>query len=176
MKTTIIFFALLFAYSTISAQNVGIGTIIPGEKLDVNGNVKANGITLNTGGAPNDFLTKENSSGKVGFKKGHGALAMYYIIALGGSFPNPTGGGNYNVTLIGEIKLFAGNFPPSGWAFCDGQLLPIVGNQALFSLIGTTYGGNGQNNFALPDLRGAAPVSPGISTAGYEWFHGEKSN
>jgi microcystin-dependent protein len=63
--------------------------------------------------------------------------------------------------FIAEIRLFAGNFAPRGWAFCNGQLLPINQNQALFSLIGTTYGGNGTTNFALPDLRGRAVVGPG---------------
>ena len=63
--------------------------------------------------------------------------------------------------LIAEIKLFAGNFPPRGYAFCDGQLMPINSNDALFSLIGTTYGGDGRTNFALPDLRGRAPIHAG---------------
>jgi microcystin-dependent protein len=59
---------------------------------------------------------------------------------------------------LGEIKLISFNFPPKGWAFCNGQLLPINQNQALFSIMGTTYGGNGQTNFALPDLRGRMPA------------------
>src|SRR3712207_4764865 len=59
---------------------------------------------------------------------------------------------------LGEIRIFAGNFAPLGWAFCDGQLLPISQYDALFSLLGTTYGGDGQTNFALPDLRGRAPM------------------
>jgi len=63
--------------------------------------------------------------------------------------------------FIGEIMIFAGNFAPRGWAFCEGQLLPIAQNTALFSLLGTTYGGNGQTTFALPDLRGRAPIHPG---------------
>jgi len=63
--------------------------------------------------------------------------------------------------FIGEIQIFAGNFAPTGWAFCDGQLLPIASNTALFSLLGTTYGGNGQTTFALPDLRGRVPIHPG---------------
>ncbi|MEN9798594.1 MAG: hypothetical protein RL653_2290, partial [Pseudomonadota bacterium] len=63
--------------------------------------------------------------------------------------------------FLGEIKLFAGNFAPTGWAFCHGQLLPIAQNSALFSLLGTTYGGNGQTTFALPDLRGRIPVGFG---------------
>ena len=63
--------------------------------------------------------------------------------------------------LLGEIKLFAGNFAPRGWAFCEGQLLPISQNTALFSILGTTYGGDGRTTFALPDLRGRAPIHPG---------------
>lgn len=62
--------------------------------------------------------------------------------------------------FIGEVFLFAGNFAPRGWAFCDGQLLPIASYQALFSILGTTYGGDGRTTFALPDLRGRAPVGP----------------
>lgn len=63
--------------------------------------------------------------------------------------------------LIGEIRMFAGNFPPRGWAFCEGQELPIALNQPLFSLLGTTYGGDGRTTFALPDLRGRSPVGVG---------------
>jgi microcystin-dependent protein len=69
--------------------------------------------------------------------------------------------------FIGEIRLFAGNFAPQGWAFCQGQLLAIAQNAALFSLLGTTYGGDGQTTFALPDLRGRVPIGqsqgPGLS-------------
>jgi microcystin-dependent protein len=63
--------------------------------------------------------------------------------------------------LLGEIRMFAGTFAPNGWALCNGQLLPIANNQALFSLLGTTYGGNGQTTFALPDLRGRVPMHAG---------------
>lgn len=63
--------------------------------------------------------------------------------------------------FIAEIKIFAGNFAPRGWAFCDGQLLPVAQNTALFSLIGTTYGGDGRTTTALPDLKGRAPMQPG---------------
>ena len=62
---------------------------------------------------------------------------------------------------VGEIRLFAGNFPPVGWMFCDGQLLPISENETLFQLIGTTYGGDGESTFALPDLRGRIPIHQG---------------
>lgn len=64
---------------------------------------------------------------------------------------------------IGEIRMFAGSFAPNGWAFCAGQLLPISENDTLFNLIGTTYGGDGQETFALPDLRGRLPVHQGNS-------------
>lgn len=63
--------------------------------------------------------------------------------------------------FLGEIKMVSFNFPPKFWAFCNGQLLPINQNQALFSLLGTTYGGNGTTNFALPDLRGKTPIHVG---------------
>lgn len=62
---------------------------------------------------------------------------------------------------VGEIRMFAGNFAPAGWMFCDGQLLPISENETLFTLIGTTYGGDGQSTFALPDLRGRLPLHQG---------------
>jgi len=62
---------------------------------------------------------------------------------------------------VGEIRMFAGNFAPAGWMFCDGQLLPISENETLFQLIGTTYGGDGQETFGLPDLRGRIPIHQG---------------
>jgi microcystin-dependent protein len=63
--------------------------------------------------------------------------------------------------FLGQLSIVSFNFPPKGWAFCNGQFLPINQNQALFSLLGTTYGGNGQTTFALPDLRGRAPMHLG---------------
>lgn len=69
--------------------------------------------------------------------------------------------------FVGEIRMFAGNFAPSGWAFCDGQLLAVSQNDALFSLVGTIYGGDGRTTFGLPDLRGRIPIhagqGPGLS-------------
>ena len=62
---------------------------------------------------------------------------------------------------VGEIRMFGGNFAPAGWAFCDGQPMPISENEVLFNVIGTTYGGDGQSTFALPDLRGRVPVHQG---------------
>jgi len=63
--------------------------------------------------------------------------------------------------FVAEIRIFAGNFAPTGWAQCNGQLLPISQNTALFSLLGTTYGGDGKSNFALPNLQGSAPMQAG---------------
>lgn len=84
-------------------------------------------------------------------------LAVNYVIALQGIYPSR----NAIEPFIGEIMLFAGNFAPRGWAFCNGQLLSIAQNTALFSLLGTTFGGDGQTTFALPDLRGRAPIHHG---------------
>jgi microcystin-dependent protein len=63
--------------------------------------------------------------------------------------------------FVAEIRIFPFNFAPKGWAFCDGQILPLSQNTALFSLLGTTYGGDGRSNFALPDLQGSVPMHPG---------------
>ena len=62
---------------------------------------------------------------------------------------------------VGEIRMFGGNFAPAGWMFCEGQLLPISENETLFQLIGTTYGGDGESTFGLPDLRGRVPIHQG---------------
>ena len=66
--------------------------------------------------------------------------------------------------FLGEVRMFAGSFAPVGWQFCNGQLLPIAENDALFVLLGTTYGGDGVNNFGLPDLRGRTPIHQGSSS------------
>jgi microcystin-dependent protein len=74
---------------------------------------------------------------------------------------------------VGEIRLFGGNFPPLNWEFCEGQLMPIAENTALFELIGTTYGGDGQQTFALPDLRGRVPIHNGTSRQGNTYLIGQ---
>jgi len=76
--------------------------------------------------------------------------------------------------FVGEIRIFAGNFAPSGWMFCAGQLLPIAQYEALYSLIGTTYGGDGQSTFALPNLQGRIPIHSGTSTSGGSYVTGEQ--
>src|SRR3954471_14530174 len=75
---------------------------------------------------------------------------------------------------IGEIRIFAGNFAPAGWAFCDGAQLSISENTNLFQLIGTTYGGDGQQTFRLPDLRGRVPIHMGTGTTGTTYQLGEQ--
>lgn len=86
---------------------------------------------------------------------------LQYAIAMQGVFPSQSGGGggmDSPLPFIGEVRMFAGNFAPNGWAFCDGQLMSISQNTALFSLVGTYYGGNGMTTFALPDLRARIPM------------------
>ena len=75
--------------------------------------------------------------------------------------------------FLGQLQLVAFNFAPKGWAFCNGQLLPINQNQALFALVGTYYGGNGTTTFALPNLQGRIPVGTGTSPSGTSWVQGE---
>jgi len=75
--------------------------------------------------------------------------------------------------FVGEIRLFGGNFAPLNWAFCDGSLLPISEFDTLFALIGTTYGGDGQSTFGLPDLRGRVPVHAGENPSGSAYITGE---
>src|ERR671938_847439 len=77
--------------------------------------------------------------------------------------------------FVGEIRIFPFNFPPTGWAFCDGQLIPISQNTALFSLLGTFYGGDGKSTFALPDLQNSAPIHQGQGQGLSEYVIGQKS-
>ena len=92
------------------------------------------------------------------------SLALNYIIAVSGVFPSRGGGTAAEGTIRRRsAAIFAGNFAPSGWDLCDGQLLPISQYTALFSVIGTYYGGNGTSNFALPDLQGRAAVEAGTA-------------
>lgn len=77
--------------------------------------------------------------------------------------------------FLAEVRIVGFNFAPRGWAFCDGQILPINQNQSLYSLLGTTYGGDGRTSFALPDLRGRAPMHTGRSNGGADHREGQKS-
>jgi microcystin-dependent protein len=156
------------------SQNMGIGTNTPAEKLEVNGRIKSTGVVLNNGGSIYDFLVKSNAAGEVGYKKGHGATGLNYIICIFGGFPSTSG--SFTSPFLGEIRLFAGDFAPNGWAICNGQLMPINQYPSLFVVLQTRFGGDGQITFALPDLRGAAAVGSGISPAAYQWTLGQRSN
>ncbi|WP_171187690.1 tail fiber protein, partial [Alienimonas chondri] len=126
------------------------------------------------GGDGNDFtllpLTDTDAiGGDQPFDNRQPAQGLNYIIATRGVFPSPNG--DYavdDVPFLGEIKLFAGSFAPEGYAFADGQMLQVSTNSALFSVLGTTYGGNGRTTFALPDLRSRVAIGagsgPGLSS------------
>jgi microcystin-dependent protein len=107
-------------------------------------------VSLSNPQVPNGF------TGVQPFANREPSLALNYVIALNGIFPSrdPPGSIDPNIPFLGEVMAFAGDFAPSGWALCQGQLLPISQNQALFALLGTAYGGDGRTTFALPDLRG----------------------
>src|SRR4051812_50229405 len=75
---------------------------------------------------------------------------------------------------VGEIRMFGGNFAPAGWALCEGQLMPISENDVLFNLIGTTYGGDGQETFGLPDLQGRIPIHQGQGSGTSQYTVGER--
>jgi len=130
--------------------NVGIGVPNPNAKLEVAGNVKGTSFQGN-----GNTLTFGNNSNM------QPSLGVNYIIATTGYYPPYPKGTKGIDPYIGEIIMFAGNYAPQGYAFCNGQILSIASNQALFSILGTTYGGNGVTTFALPDLRGRVPMGPG---------------
>lgn len=175
MKLSVLLLSALFTASLSPAQNLGIGTSSPFEKLDVPGKVKADSLIVSLGGSAYDFLMR-TGTGSVNFRKGHGAVGLSYIIAIDGIFPSQQGGYNYDLTIIGETKLFAGPYAPSGWMFCEGQLLDIGDYPNLYAILGNQYGGDGESNFALPDLRATVPVGKGSSVGGYSWAIGQKSN
>ena len=103
------------------------------------------------------------------------SLALNYLIATSGIFPSRGGGSGFdpNTPTLGEITEFAGDFAPSGWMFADGQTLSIAANAALFSVLGTQYGGNGTSNFELPDLRGRTLIGAGLGSGGVDYLPGE---
>ena len=98
-------------------------------------------------------------------------LTLNYCIALWGSYPSPSGSNPF----MGEVDLFGFGIVPSGWAVCNGQLLAITENETLFTLIGTTFGGDGQVTFGVPDLRGRVGISQGLGPGGVTRYMGEYS-
>jgi len=144
----------------------GSGAVITTDERDQ----LARAISVDTPWVAGDMLTYDGNNwvtttltqtGFTGFSDPFNNMQPYtvvnFIIALQGIFPSRSS----SEPFIAEITMFGGNFAPRGWAFCDGQLLPINQNQALFSILGTTYGGDGRTTFALPDLRGRVPVHAG---------------
>jgi len=131
------------------------------------GQLPAHDHTVPGGGVTGD------TGGGVPVTNDQPSLALNYLIATSGIFPSQGSGSSFdpNTPILGQITEFAGNFAPSGWALANGQLLSINTNQALFSLIGTQYGGNGTTTFALPDLRGRTLIGTG-SNAGVSYFTG----
>jgi microcystin-dependent protein len=121
--------------------------------------------------APPSLLTGVTGSNQP-FSTIQPSLGLHYVIATDGAYPSQDSG-SVGPTLLGQVGLFAGNFAPSGWAFTNGQLLPISEHDALFSLLGTTYGGNGTTTFALPDLQGRAVVGTGTGPGLQPWVLGE---
>ena len=117
-------------------------------------------VSLSNSQTPNGFSNTVQP-----FDNREPSLALNYLIALSGIFPSRDGSGGLspNTPYLGEVMAFAGTFAPSGWALANGQLLPINQNQALFALLGTTYGGDGITTFALPDLRNRTVVGTGTS-------------
>ncbi|MBT3200071.1 MAG: hypothetical protein HN350_09160, partial [Phycisphaerales bacterium] len=121
-------------------------------------------VTLNTNELPahtHSLPGSASTTGQTGGSQPHTnqqpSLGLNYIIALQGTFPSRSIGDPF----IGEVGMFAGNFAPRSWAFCDGQLLPIAQNTALFSILGTTYGGDGRTTFALPNLLNRSVIGAG---------------
>lgn len=171
MKQLSLVVVLLCAYIfKPPTQDPAVNTTDPGATLAADGSTK----TDSPASAPSipDFLVKTNPGEKPVTRKGHVAVGIRYIICASGIFPaNSTAG--IPGPFLGEIRMLASpqDFTiPTGWYACEGQLLVINPNQSLFSLLGTTYGGDGLTTFALPDLRGATVVGSGNG-----WTFGEKS-
>lgn len=156
---------------------VGTGQGTGLSNRDIGDSFGVESVALTTARLPahSHSLPPSGSTGSTGNGASHTnlqpSLALNYIIALEGIYPSRNGsgsgdegGGSGGSPYLGEIALFAGNFAPQGWAFAQGQLLSISQNDALYSLLGTTYGGDGQTTFALPDLRGRAAMGAGQGT------------
>jgi microcystin-dependent protein len=139
-----------------------------------------NNVSLNPGTATGDLITWDGANWvnmqpavqhfSITVDNRQPFETLNYCIALLGIFPSQ----NSSEPFLSEIELYAFNFPPKGFAFCNGQLLPISQNAALFSLIGTFYGGNGTSNFALPNLQGRVPLHFGSGAGLSSYVLGQK--
>src|SRR5207302_6395279 len=155
------------ATTGVSAESVlGLGTGTPAVSLTT-AQIPPHDHTLAGGGVTG------TTGGGLPFSNEQPSMTLQPLIATAGIFPSQ-GGGAGSATFIGQIATFAGNFAPLGWEPADGRLLPITSNAALFSILGTTYGGNGITTFALPDLQGRVAVgAEGAHPLG--WTFGEES-
>jgi microcystin-dependent protein len=134
------------------------GRTIVGAPTDIGETIGSATVSLSNNQTPNGFGNVVQP-----FDNREPSLALNYVIALQGIFPSQDGGGSVdpNTPILGQVMAFAGNFEPRGWAFCNGQLLSISQNTALFALLGIFYGGDGRTTFALPDLRGRTVIGTG---------------
>ncbi len=161
-----------------TANHEGQGPGLTNRQLGQKGGVEE--VAVNENQMPGHNHTLPPSSDTTGDTGGGNShpnmqpnLSLNYLIALEGVYPSPSGGVGGIDPYLGQVELFAGNFAPGGWAFADGQLLSIASNTALFSILGTTYGGDGRTTFALPDLRGRSIVGAGSGPGLRSWGLGE---
>ena len=160
-----------------SWQDLSNITLVADNPLSVS---SINNIALNPGTAAGDLITWDGANWinmqpavqhfNITVDNRQPVLTLSYCIALQGIFPSRNG----ETPFISEIQLFSFNYPPKGYAFCNGQLLPINQNQALFSLLGTTYGGDGIQTFGLPNLQGRVPIHYGQGTGLLPYNLGDK--
>ncbi len=171
-----------------NGANVGIGTSTPIGKLHVNGDVNLIGnvrIADGSEGTGKRLVSDATGTSTWVSLSPHSTykdirdayLTVNFLICLDGIYPphggGVGGGGGATSPYTGQIIMFAGNYEPPGWAFCDGQLLSISSYPALFSILGTYYGGNGISTFALPDMRGRNPVHEGTGPTLPTYFLGQ---
>ena len=159
---------------TLTAQQIPAHSHAPTAALAGGADTPANNTWAESGNAKpysSDLPTVTMKTGIIGSSGGNQphnntvpTVAINYIIAWAGVFPSPSSGSGGDVPFLSQITIFSFNFAPNHWAMCNGQLLPINQNQALFSLLGTTYGGNGTTTFALPNLQGRVPMHVGSTT------------
>jgi microcystin-dependent protein len=155
----------------VTGADINLPTAVDGNLITYDG---ANWVAA----TPKDAvkITMGTTGGNLSFNNRDPYLGLTYLIALRGIFPSR----NSYEPFIGEIMIFGGNFVVRDWAFCDGQLLAITSNTALFSIIGTTYGGDGRTTFALPDLRGRSAIhvgtGPGLSPIRWGDSSGTETN